>query len=80
MKNSILIIAFLFSAFSILNAQKTTTKLVLLGTGSPFADPNKSGPSLAIIVNNTSYIVDCGPGVVRRAAEAKELGLSETRL
>ena len=74
MKNSILIIAFLFSAFSILNAQKTNTKLVLLGTGTPFADPNKSGPSLAIIVNNTSYIVDCGPGVVRRAAEAKELG------
>lgn len=74
MKNSILIIAFLFSAFSILNAQKTNTKLVLLGTGTPFADPNKSGPSLAIIVNNTSYIVDCGPGVVRRAAEAKKLG------
>lgn len=47
---------------------------MLLGTGTPFADPNKSGPSLAIIVNNTSYIVDCGPGVVRRAAEAKELG------
>jgi len=74
MKNCILIIAFLFSVFSILYAQKTNTKLVLLGTGTPFADPNKSGPSLAIIVNNTSYIVDCGPGVVRRAAQAKELG------
>ena len=59
---------------SLLNAQSTDTKLVLLGTGSPFADPTKSGPSLAIVVNNTSYIVDCGPGVVRRAAEASKLG------
>lgn len=74
MKKYILILSLFFSTFSILEAQNTETKLVLLGTGSPFADPNKSGPSLAIIVNNTSYIVDCGPGVVRRAAEAKELG------
>jgi ribonuclease BN (tRNA processing enzyme) len=59
---------------SLLNAQNSDTKLVLLGTGTPFADPTKSGPSLAIVVNNTSYIVDCGPGVVRRAAEASKLG------
>jgi len=57
-----------------INTQANSTQLVLLGTGTPFADPKKSGPSLAIVVNNTSYIVDCGPGVVRRAAEAKELG------
>lgn len=44
------------------------TKLVLLGTGTPFADPERSGPSLAIVVNDQSYIVDCGPGVVRRAS------------
>jgi ribonuclease BN (tRNA processing enzyme) len=64
----------LIGACSFLNAQNIDTKLVLLGTGSPFADPAKSGPSLAIVVNNTSYIVDAGPGVVRRAAQAKELG------
>lgn len=46
----------------------TQTKLVLLGTGTPFADPERSGPSLAIVVNDHSYIVDCGPGVVRRAS------------
>src|SRR5476651_10290 len=46
------------------------TQLVLLGTGTPTADPERSGPSLAIIVNNTSYVVDCGPGVVRRAGAA----------
>ena len=46
------------------------TQLILLGTGTPFANPERSGPSLAIVVNNTSYVVDCGPGVVRRATQA----------
>jgi ribonuclease Z len=46
------------------------TQLILLGTGTPFANPERSGPSLAIVVNQTSYVVDCGPGVVRRAAQA----------
>ncbi|MFN5479233.1 MAG: MBL fold metallo-hydrolase [Chitinophagaceae bacterium] len=46
----------------------TQTKLVMLGTGTPFADPERSGPSLAIVVNDQSYVVDCGPGVVRRAS------------
>jgi ribonuclease BN (tRNA processing enzyme) len=68
------ITALLIGTCGLLNAQNTGTKLVLLGTGSPFADPAKSGPSLAIVVNNTSYIVDAGPGLVRRAAQAKELG------
>lgn len=52
-----------------------TTQVVLLGTGTPFADPERSGPSLAIVVNGTSYIVDCGPGVVRRAAAASKKGI-----
>jgi len=74
MKKYSFLALFLLTVFSVLNAQNAGTKLVLLGTGTPFADPNKSGPSLAIVVNNASYIVDCGPGVVRRAAQAKELG------
>lgn len=45
-----------------------STKVVLLGTGTPNPDPDRSGPSLAIIVNDTPYLVDFGPGVVRRAA------------
>lgn len=48
----------------------TNTRLVLLGTGNPNADPLRSGPSVAIIVNETPYLVDFGPGVVRRAATA----------
>ncbi len=74
MKKYTFITALFIAICGILNAQNSDTKLVLLGTGTPFADPTKSGPSLAIVVNNTSYIVDCGPGLVRRAAEASKLG------
>jgi ribonuclease Z len=47
---------------------ETQTQLILLGTGTPNADPERSGPSLAIVVGSNSYIVDFGPGVVRRAS------------
>jgi ribonuclease BN (tRNA processing enzyme) len=47
------------------------TKLVLLGTGTPIADPDRSGPAVAVVVNGTTYLVDCGPGVVRRAVAAE---------
>ena len=43
------------------------TKVVLLGTGNPNPDPQHSGPSVAIVVKDTPYIVDFGPGVIRRA-------------
>jgi ribonuclease BN (tRNA processing enzyme) len=51
------------------------TKIVILGTGTPNADPDRSGPSVAIIVDDTPYIVDFGPGVVRRAAAAFRNGV-----
>jgi ribonuclease BN (tRNA processing enzyme) len=46
------------------------TQIVLLGTGSPPADPDRSGPATAIVVNGTPYLVDFGAGVVRRAKAA----------
>lgn len=46
------------------------TRLVLLGTGTPNPDPQRMGPASAVISGDRVYIVDCGPGVVRRAAEA----------
>src|ERR1700741_4593843 len=61
--------------FSYAQPGKEKTRLVLLGTGTPFADPDKSGPSVAIVVNNTSYVIDCGPGVVRRASAAFKKGV-----
>lgn len=51
------------------------TKLVLLGTGTPITNAERYGPALAIVVNNASYIVDCGSGVVRRAGAASEKGI-----
>lgn len=50
------------------------TRVVLLGTGTPNPDPERSGPALAIVVDSVPYLVDAGPGVVRRAAEAALLG------
>src|SRR5215510_11634465 len=46
------------------------TKVVLLGTGTPVPDPKRSGPATAIVVDDSAYLVDFGPGVVRRAKEA----------
>jgi ribonuclease BN (tRNA processing enzyme) len=51
------------------------TQLVLLGTGTPNADPDRSGPSLAVVVDDVPYLVDFGPGVVRRAAAAFNKGV-----
>jgi ribonuclease BN (tRNA processing enzyme) len=48
----------------------SSTQIVMLGTGNPAADPDRSGPATAIVVNGTPYLVDFGPGVVRRAAAA----------
>ncbi len=56
-------------------ASPSRTQVVLLGTGSPPADPLRSGPATAIVVNDTSYLVDLGPGVVRRAAAAAAKGI-----
>src|SRR6266853_2501581 len=46
------------------------TQIVLLGTGNPPADPDRSGPATAIVVDGTPYLVDFGAGVVRRAKAA----------
>ncbi|MFW9906852.1 MAG: MBL fold metallo-hydrolase [Candidatus Thorarchaeota archaeon] len=46
------------------------TKITLLGTGTPIPDPERFGPSLAISIDEKVYIIDFGPGVVRRAVAA----------
>ena len=46
------------------------TQVVLLGTGNPFPDPDRSGPATAVVVNGSAYLVDFGAGVVRRAKAA----------
>jgi ribonuclease Z len=46
------------------------TRVILLGTGTPNPEPQRMGSSVAVVSGERVYIVDCGPGVVRRAAEA----------
>lgn len=53
-----------------------STRVVMLGTGTPRPDPSRSGPATAIIVNDTPYLIDFGPGVVRRATAAYENGVT----
>jgi ribonuclease BN (tRNA processing enzyme) len=56
-------------------ASATGAQVVVLGTGNPAADPERSGPAVAVVVNGRAYLVDCGPGVVRRAAAAERNGI-----
>jgi ribonuclease Z len=51
------------------------TRVVVLGTGNPSADPERWGPAVAVVVNGRAYLIDCGPGVVRRAAAAEKNGI-----
>jgi ribonuclease BN (tRNA processing enzyme) len=46
------------------------TRVILLGTGNPNPEPDRMGPSAAVVSGDRVYIIDCGPGVVRRAAQA----------
>jgi ribonuclease BN (tRNA processing enzyme) len=50
--------------------------IVFLGTGMPRPDPQRQGPSLAIVANGKAYIVDAGVGLVRQAAAAFQRGVS----
>jgi ribonuclease BN (tRNA processing enzyme) len=55
--------------------RESSTQIVLLGTGTPGWDPDRSGPATTIVVNGTPYLVDFGPGVVRRAGAAYRKGV-----
>lgn len=52
------------------------TRVVLLGTGTPNAEPDRSGPAVAIVTRGRAYLVDAGPGIVRRANAAASRGIA----
>lgn len=52
---------------------------MVLGTGTPNADPERSGPAVAVVVNDRAYLFDAGPGIVRRAAAAQRAGVTALR-
>jgi len=74
-----LVAATLASPHNAAQLRPSRTQIVLLGTGNPGPTPDNSGPSTAIIVDGEPYLVDFGPGVVRRAAAAQQKGVSALR-
>ena len=44
------------------------TTLIILGSGTPNPNPERYGSSYAVVVDDKAYIVDFGPGSVRRMA------------
>jgi len=40
-------------------------------------DPSRSGPSVAVVSGGRAYLVDFGPGVIRRSVEALDVGWPE---
>jgi ribonuclease Z len=61
---------------SAITALALTTQIVLLGSGDPESLSRRAGPATAIVVDGRAYLVDRGPGVVRRAAAAHEKGIA----
>lgn len=43
-------------------------EITLLGTGTPVPDPNRAGPSTLLRADGQLFLVDCGRGVLQRAA------------
>lgn len=43
-------------------------EVTLLGTGSPIPDPNRAGPATLVRAGGQVFLVDCGRGVLQRAA------------
>ena len=56
------------------------TQVVMLGTGTPNAEPARSGPATAVVVAGRAYLVDAGPGIVRRASAAALAGVKALAL
>jgi len=56
------------------------TQIVLLGTGTPGPDPDRSGPATAIVVGGAAYLIDFGPGVIRRASAAHLKGIKALKV
>ena len=60
---------------SVTVAQSARTQIVILGTGTPIPDPDRSGPAVVITVDSVAYLFDAGVGTVRRAAAAGRKGV-----
>ena len=53
-----------------LSPEDADTRLVVLGTGLPNANPYRFGPAYAVVANDQPYLVDAGEGIWRALAKA----------
>jgi ribonuclease Z len=60
-----------------LQAVTAPTRVVMLGSGTPIPESQRSGPALAVVSGGRAYLVDCGTGIVRQAQAAAEQGIWE---
>lgn len=51
-------------------AQRAAGCLIILGSGTPVPDPERSGPAYALLLGDRSFLFDAGAGVMRRVAAA----------
>ena len=58
---------FLFALFLSINLQ-ASTHFFVLGSGTPNPNPERMGSAYLVLVDDTPYLFDFGPGVVRRVA------------
>ncbi len=48
----------------------SVTRLIILGSGTPVPDPERSGPAFAVTYGTRTFLFDAGAGVMRRVAAA----------
>jgi ribonuclease Z len=53
-------------------------KVTLLGTGSPWPNPEHYGPSILIEASNKTLVFDCGRGTATRLAQLELLGKADS--
>lgn len=57
-------------------SKESRTKVIMLGTGTPNPTPERQGPAIGIVVDDQSYLIDAGTGIVRQAERANRMGFS----
>jgi len=64
MTNRSLFLLFLVLLFGF--SASAQTKIILLGTGTPYPDPKAWGPATAVVVGQRVFLFDAGAGVMRQ--------------
>jgi ribonuclease BN (tRNA processing enzyme) len=58
----------------------TRTRVVVLGSGNPGANPSRFGPAIVVLVDDTPYLFDIGVGIIRRWAAVTQMGIANVEL